>query len=129
MAICQAAKEVAWLIGLLEDFELDLRSPLVILGDNQGPLALTQTPGLPPTLEAYRHPVPLHSRPPSSVFQQKLWWMMRLQSRSLPLPRLIVDRSRVRVPVRTKDGGRLYRQYRYRAQLLCMKGNENQVGG
>ena len=31
--------------------------------------------------------------------------------------------------VRTKDGGRLYRQYRYRAQLLCMKGNENQVGG
>ena len=31
--------------------------------------------------------------------------------------------------VRTKDGGRLYRQYRYRAQLLCMKGDENQVGG
>ena len=29
--------------------------------------------------------------------------------------------------VRTKDGGRLYQQYRYRAQLLCMKGDGNQV--
>ena len=29
--------------------------------------------------------------------------------------------------VRTKDGGRLYPQYRYRAQPLCMKGDENQV--
>ena len=28
---------------------------------------------------------------------------------------------------RTKDGGRLYQQYRYWAQLLCMKGDENQV--
>ena len=35
---------------------------------------------------------------PSSIFQQRLWWMTRSQSRSLPLPRLIVHSSRVRVP-------------------------------
>ena len=35
MAMCQAAKEAAWLTGLLEDFRLDLWSTLVILGDNQ----------------------------------------------------------------------------------------------
>ena len=29
--------------------------------------------------------------------------------------------------VRTKDGGRLYQLYHYWAQLLCMKGDENQV--
>ena len=29
--------------------------------------------------------------------------------------------------VRTNDGGRFYLQCRYRAQLLCMKGHENQV--
>ena len=29
--------------------------------------------------------------------------------------------------VRTKDRGRLYQQYRYWPQLLCMKGDENQV--
>ena len=31
------------------------------------------------------------------------------------------------VVVRTKDGGRLYQQYHYWAQLLCMKGDGNQV--
>ena len=35
---------------------------------------------------------------PSSIFQQSPWWMTRSQSRSLPLPRLIVHSSRVRVP-------------------------------
>ena len=44
MAMCQAAKEAAWLTGLLEDFVFDLWSTLVILGDNQGALALTQSP-------------------------------------------------------------------------------------
>ena len=44
MARCQAAKMVAWLTGLLGDFGLDLWSPLVILGDNQGALVLTQSP-------------------------------------------------------------------------------------
>ena len=34
---------------------------------------------------------------------------------------------RPRFSVRTKDGGRLYQQYHYWAQLLCMKGDENQV--
>ena len=29
--------------------------------------------------------------------------------------------------VRTKDGGGLYWQYHYQVQLLCMKGDENQV--
>ena len=43
MAMCHAA-EAAWLTGLLEDFRLDLWSTLVILGDNQGALALTQNP-------------------------------------------------------------------------------------
>ena len=44
MGTCQAAKEVAWLTCLLEDFGLYLWSLLVILGDNQDALALTQTP-------------------------------------------------------------------------------------
>ena len=42
MAMCQAAKEVVWLPSLLEDFILDLLSPLVFPGDNQGAIALTQ---------------------------------------------------------------------------------------
>ena len=44
MAMCQAAKEAVWLTGLLEDLGLDLQSPLIIYGDNQGTLALTQIP-------------------------------------------------------------------------------------
>ena len=52
MAMCQAAKEAAWLTGLLEDFRLDLWSTLVILGDSQGALALTQNPVF--------HPRPKH---------------------------------------------------------------------
>ena len=48
METCQAAKEAAWLTGPLEDFRLDLRSPLVILCDNQGPLTLTENPVLHP---------------------------------------------------------------------------------
>ena len=44
MAMCQAAKEAVWLTGLLKDFGLDLRSPLILLSDNQGALALTENP-------------------------------------------------------------------------------------
>ena len=44
MAMCRAAKEAAWLTGFLEDFGLNLRPPLVIFGDNQGALPLTQNP-------------------------------------------------------------------------------------
>jgi len=44
MGMCQAAKEVVWLTGLLEDLGLDLQSPLIVYGDNQGALALTQNP-------------------------------------------------------------------------------------
>ena len=44
MGMCQAAKEAVWLTGLLEDLGLDLRSPLIVYGDNQGALALTQNP-------------------------------------------------------------------------------------
>ena len=42
MAMCQAAKEAAWLTGPLEDFGLDLRYPLATLGNNQGPHTLIQ---------------------------------------------------------------------------------------
>ncbi len=42
MAMCQAAKEAVWLNGLLEDLGIELRSPLLIYGDNQGALALAQ---------------------------------------------------------------------------------------
>ena len=38
--MCQAAK----LTGLLKDFVIDLRSPIVIYGDSQGALALAQNP-------------------------------------------------------------------------------------
>ena len=48
MAMCQAAKEAVWLSGLLEDLGIDLRGPLVIYGDNQGVLALTQNPDTHP---------------------------------------------------------------------------------
>jgi len=41
MAMCQGAKEAAWLTGLLGDLGLELRSPLIGFGDNQGALALT----------------------------------------------------------------------------------------
>ena len=51
MARCQVAKEAVWLTGLLEDFRLDLRPPLVILGDNQGALALTENPVFHPRLK------------------------------------------------------------------------------
>ena len=44
MAMCQAAKEAVWLTGLLKDFDIKLRSPLVIFGDSQGALALVQNP-------------------------------------------------------------------------------------
>jgi len=44
MGMCQAAKEAVWLTGLLEDLGLDLWSPLIVYGDNQGALALTQNP-------------------------------------------------------------------------------------
>lgn len=44
MAMCQAAKEVVWLNGLLEDLKIELRSPLIIYGDNQGALALALNP-------------------------------------------------------------------------------------
>ena len=44
IAICQASKEVVWLIGLLKNIGLDLHTPLVLCGDNQGALALVQNP-------------------------------------------------------------------------------------
>ena len=44
MAMCQAVKEAVWLTGLLKDFGIDLRSPIVIFGDSQGALALAQNP-------------------------------------------------------------------------------------
>jgi len=44
MAMCQAAKEAIWLTGLLEDFGIDLQSPIVIFGDSQGAIALAQNP-------------------------------------------------------------------------------------
>ncbi len=37
--MCRAAKEAAWLNGLLEDLDIELRTPF-IYGDNQGALAL-----------------------------------------------------------------------------------------
>ena len=44
MAMCQAAKEAVWLTGLLEDLGIDLETPIIIFGDNQGALALAQNP-------------------------------------------------------------------------------------
>ena len=44
MAMCQAAKEAVWLTGLLKDFGIDLRSPIVVFGDSQGAIALAQNP-------------------------------------------------------------------------------------
>ena len=44
MGMCQAAKEAVWITGLLEDFGITLRSPVIIYGDNQGALALVQNP-------------------------------------------------------------------------------------
>jgi len=46
--MCQAAKEAVWLNGLLEDFGIELRSPFIIYGDNQGALALAQNPDTHP---------------------------------------------------------------------------------
>ena len=48
MALCQAAKEAAWLNGLLEGLGMELRTPLIIYGDNQGALALAQNPDAHP---------------------------------------------------------------------------------
>ena len=48
MAMCQAAKEAVWLSGLLEDLGIELQSPLIIYGDNQGALALAQNPDTHP---------------------------------------------------------------------------------
>jgi len=42
MAMCQ--EEAAWLTGLFKDLVLDLRSPLIVYGDNWGALALTRNP-------------------------------------------------------------------------------------
>ena len=44
MAMCQAAKEAVWLTSLLKDFDIELRSPIIIFGDSQGALALAQNP-------------------------------------------------------------------------------------
>jgi hypothetical protein len=48
MAMFQAAKEAVWLNGLLEDLGIELRTPLIIYGDNQGALALTLNPDFHP---------------------------------------------------------------------------------
>ena len=42
--MCQAAKEAAWLKGLLEDLGIEPRSPLIIYGDNQDAPALALNP-------------------------------------------------------------------------------------
>jgi len=42
--MCQAAKEAISLEGLLEGFGIDPKTSMVIYGDNQGALALTQNP-------------------------------------------------------------------------------------
>jgi hypothetical protein len=44
MAMCQAAKEAVWFVGLLQDIGIGLRTPFVLYGDNQGALALAQNP-------------------------------------------------------------------------------------
>ncbi len=44
MAMCQAAKEAVWLTGLLKDFDIELRSPIILVGDSQGALVLAQNP-------------------------------------------------------------------------------------
>ncbi len=44
MAMCQAAKEAVWLTGLLKDFNIELRSPIILFGDSQGALVLAQNP-------------------------------------------------------------------------------------
>ena len=46
--MCQAMKEAVWLSGLLEDLGIELWSPLIIYGDNQGALALAQNPDTHP---------------------------------------------------------------------------------
>ena len=48
MAMRHAAKEVVWLSGLLEDLGIELRSPLIIYGDNQGALARALNPDTHP---------------------------------------------------------------------------------
>jgi len=44
MAMCQAAKEAVWLVGLPKDISIDFRTPLVLYGDIyiQGALTLAQ---------------------------------------------------------------------------------------
>ena len=44
MAMCQAGKEAIWLTGLLEDFGINLQSPIVVFSDSQGALALAKNP-------------------------------------------------------------------------------------
>ena len=44
MAMCQAVKEAVWLNGLLEDLGIELRTALIICGDNQGAPALALSP-------------------------------------------------------------------------------------
>ena len=50
MAMCrvQRRRPGSLLTGLLENFGLDLWSPMVILGDNRGTPAFTQNPVFPP---------------------------------------------------------------------------------
>jgi hypothetical protein len=40
--MCQEAKGTTLLSGLLKDLSIELRTPLIIYGDNQGALALAQ---------------------------------------------------------------------------------------
>ena len=48
VAMCQAAKEAVRLNGLLEDLGIELRTPLIIYGDNQSAFALAMNPGSHP---------------------------------------------------------------------------------
>jgi hypothetical protein len=44
MAMCQAAKEAVWFIGLLQGISIGLCTPFTLYSDNQGVLALAQNP-------------------------------------------------------------------------------------
>jgi hypothetical protein len=43
-AMCQAAKEPVWIVGLLIDLGINLKNTIIIFGDNQGSLALANNP-------------------------------------------------------------------------------------
>ena len=88
MAMCQAAKEAVWLTGLLKDFNIELRSPLVIFSNSQGALTLAQNPVFHP-ISQFSITLPTNSSKATrvlySISQQKPWWQM---SSPRPYPNL-----------------------------------------